>query len=388
MDYAKSKYALVDEAASYIESHLKYKWFTSPGTVYDLETLVLKDIKSITTFEPLKEFTKLKSLTFGVSNSRMTIPDLIGLDHAASLESLAFSSKTKINKNIEVISQMINLKSLQLFNVEQTLPDHLLSPLHSLQNVSFSKHNYESQSVLPDRVEHITLPFNDVEFIPDFTPVSSVRKVLLGSQTCQFRSLDSFKAVPDVEEIHLIAPKKLADISYVAQLQHLKILDANFAAVSDLSSFHEHQGIEELRLRGSAVESFQGMGVCPNLKVLYAEKTKLKSVENIREQFPQLEVLWIWETKVKDLHHLADMQTLKNLDVTKLKPKSWDFISTLAGLEILDLCKTSFSDPSLLLNLPNLKKLRLSGSEVDPESSSFKALEEVMLQREGNLIMK
>ncbi|MEO2215291.1 hypothetical protein ABGV40_30920 [Paenibacillus amylolyticus] len=81
------------------------------------------------------------------------------------------------------------------------------------------------------------------------------------------------------------------------------------------------------------MESFQGMGVCPNLKVLYAEKTKLKSVENIPDQFPQLAVLWIWETKVKDLHHLADMQTLKNLDVTKLKPKTWDFISTLTGLE-------------------------------------------------------
>ncbi|NMI06964.1 hypothetical protein HF638_23525 [Paenibacillus sp. SZ31] len=97
----------------------------------------------------------------------------------------------------------------------------------------------------------------------------------------------------------MIAAKKLADISYVAQLHHLKILDANFAPVTNLSPFHEHQGIEEIRLRGSAVESFQGMGVCPNLRVLYAEKTK-----------------------VKDLHHLADMQTLKNLDVTKLKPKS------------------------------------------------------------------
>ncbi|MDT9721996.1 hypothetical protein QVE09_24105 [Paenibacillus sp. ClWae2A] len=147
MDYAKSKYAIVDGAASYIESHLKYKWFTPPGTAYDLETLVLQDIKSITTFEPLKEFTKLKSLTFGYAN-------------------------------------------------------------------------------------------------------------------------------------------------------------------------------------------------------------------------------------------------IENLDVTKLKPKSWDFISTLTGLEILDLCKTSFSDPSLLLNLPNLKKVRLSVSDVDPESSRFKALEEVMLQREGNLIMK
>lgn len=59
---------------------------------------------------------------------------------------------------------------------------------------------------------------------------------------------EAASAFPDVEKIHLIAPKKLADITYVAQLHHLKVLDANFAPVSSLSPFHEHQGIEEIWL--------------------------------------------------------------------------------------------------------------------------------------------
>lgn len=80
------------------------------------------------------------------------------------------------------------------------------------------------------------------------------------------------------------------------------------------------------------------------------------------------------------------MHSLKNLDLTKLKPESWDFISTLTGLEVLDLCKTSFSDPGLLLELPRLKKLRLSGSNADPHSGVYKELEDAILNRNGELI--
>lgn len=80
------------------------------------------------------------------------------------------------------------------------------------------------------------------------------------------------------------------------------------------------------------------------------------------------------------------MHSLKNLDLTKLKPKSWDFISTLTGLEVLDLCKTTFSDPALLLKLPRLKKLRLSGSHVDPQSGAYKELEDAIINRNGELI--
>lgn len=33
---------------------------------------------------------------------------------------------------------------------------------------------------------------------------------------------------------------------------------------SDLSPFYQHDSIEEIRLRGSSVESLQEMGICPN----------------------------------------------------------------------------------------------------------------------------
>ncbi|WP_138756180.1 hypothetical protein [Paenibacillus sinopodophylli] len=386
MDYDKSKKALFNEATSYVDNYKKYAWFHEPDSIYELDTLKLLNIKQIKTFEPLKEFANLKKLEFGTTDSKMTIPDLIGLDYAANLEQLAFVSKSTIKNNVQTIARLTKLQSLGLYNVPHTLPDQLLAPLHSLKTVSFSKDNYDSQTVLPDSLETISMSFDGIDTLPSFAPALGVKKVSLGFNSCQLQSLNSFEIFPNVEEIKLVAAKKLVDISYVTQLKKLKILDANFCSASDISPFYQHQSIEELRLRGSAVESLQEMGVCPNLKTLYIEKTKLKSIENIKEQFPQLELLWIWGTKVKDLQALTDMQSLKNLDLTMLKPKSWAFISTLTGLETLDLCKTSFSDASSLLDLPLLKKLRLSGSQVDFKSSNYKELEKNIINRGGKII--
>ncbi|WP_042203011.1 leucine-rich repeat domain-containing protein [Paenibacillus camerounensis] len=386
MDYAKSKAAIAEQAALYIQKYKKYAWFHEPASLYELDTLKLLQVRKITTFEPLKEFTSLKKLEFGTTDSSMTIPDLAGLEAAASLEHLSFISKSTIKNNIEALSRLENLQSLQLFYVRHTLPDQLLAPLKSLKSVSFSKNNYDSQTILPDSLETVSMSFDEIANLPAFAPHKGVKQVSLGGQTCQLENLDSFRVFPEVEEIRLIAPKKLADLSYAAELRKLRVLDANFAAAADVSPFFQHEGIEEIRLRGSSVEQVHDMGVCPNLKTLYLEKSRLKSIDGIREQFPQLELLWIWETLVKDLEPLTGMHRLKNLDLTKLKPKSWDFISTLTGLEVLDLCKTSFSDPGQLLKLPRLKKLRLSGSNADPQSGVYKELEDAILNRNGELI--
>ncbi|WCT56658.1 hypothetical protein PQ456_03810 [Paenibacillus kyungheensis] len=385
MDYEQSKRHIVEQANLYISNHRHYKWFQHSGSVYELETLKLLDIKGITTFAPLKEFPYLKSLEFGTTNSTLTIPDLVGLEQASHVERLAFVSKTKIKHNIEVIAQLSNLQSLGLYNVQQTLPAHLLSELTSLQSVSLSKHNYNSSASLPASLEEISITVDGLDTLPSIPPATGVKKVLLNGNRCQINTLHSFAIFPNVEEIKITAPKTLTDLSYVSKLQRLKVLDINFAPVSDLTALDQHPTIAEIRLRGSLVEQLDSITSCPALRTLYLEKSKLQSIANIRTQFPQLQQLWIWGTKVKDLSPLTDMSTLQNLDVTMLKPKSWDFLATLTGLEVLDLCKTSFADPQLLLELPNLKKVRLANSAVDVESDAYHKLEHVILARGGVL---
>ncbi|MEJ8305700.1 hypothetical protein [Saccharibacillus sacchari] len=384
--YNKSRQALVKEAEAYIAKQRQYAYFQVPGSPEELEVLKIMQPRSISTYAPLKEFTRLERLEFGTTDSKMTVPTLAGLEAAVYLKSLGFVSKTTVTEGIEAIAELRRLETLQLRQLVQPLPPDLLTPLKSLRQLGLSRFNYQSPNELPPALEELSLSFSEVERVPPYASAPSVRKVSLGAQTCGLEDLGSLRVFPNIEEIRLLSPKRLTNLDHVAELTRLRILDANFCQVSDLGGFHNHPSIHDLRLRGSQIRSFREMGRCPELQILYAEKTKLESIEGIREQFPKLELLWIWGTKVKDLRPLEGMTHLKNLDVTLLKPKAWDFLLTLTSLERLDLSKTSFSDPKLLLDLPALKWVRLSGSKAERGSEDCLKLESLLQARGGELV--
>lgn len=384
--YEKSKQALSKEADAYIAKQRQYAYFQVPDSPERLEVLKIMQPRSVSTYAPLKEFTRLKRLEFGTTDSKMTVPTLAGLNAAAHLKSLGFVSKTTITQGIEAISGLSGLETLQIRQLAQPIPPDLLTPLKKLRQLGLSRFNYESLNELPPALEELSLSFSELERVPPYRSAPSVRKVSLGAQTCGLEDLGSLRVFPNVEEIQLLSPKRLTHLDHVAELTRLRILDANFCQASDLSGFRNHASIQDLRLRGSQIRSLREMGRCPELKILYAEKTKLESVEGIREQFPKLELLWIWGTKVKDLRPLEGMTRLKNLDVTLLKPKAWDFLLTLTSLERLDLSKTSFSDPRLLLDLPSLKWVRLSGSKAERGTEDWLKLESLLQARGGELV--
>jgi len=384
--YGKSKQALLKEAEAYITKQRQYAYFQVPDAPEALEALKIMQPRAISTYAPLKEFARLERLEFGTTDSKMTVPTLAGLDAAVRLKSLAFVSKTTVTQGIEAIAGLSGLETLQIRQLVQPIPPDLLSSLTNLRQLGFSRFNYESLSELPPALEELSLNFSEVERVPPYRSAHSVRKVSLGAQTCGLENLGSLRVFPNIEEIRLLSPKRLTDLNHAAELTKLQILDANFCQASDLGGFRNHPSIQDLRLRGSQIQSFKEMGHCPELRILYAEKTKLESVEGIREQFPKLELLWIWGTKVKDLRPLEGMTRLKNLDVTMLKPKAWDFLLTLTGLESLDLSKTSFSDPKLLLELPALKRVRLSGSKAERGTEDWLSLESLLQARGGELV--
>ena len=387
-DYDQSKRALFNEADAYIGKYRQYAFFHEPDSPQELESLKIMQPRLISTYEPLREFPGLQRLEFGTTDSKMTVPDLSGLEAASDLRHLSFVSKTTVKRGIEAISGLSRLETLHLTYLVQAFPKELLSALHRVRELSLSRFNYESPSALPPALEKLQLRFDDLVSVPDYEPAPTVRELQLGAQTCRLADLGSLHVFPNVEKVLLISPKKLTDLSHAAELSRLRVFDANFCAASDLGGFHEHPAIEELRLRGSGITTLKEMGVCPMLKTLYVEKSKLASIEGVGEQFPLLELLWIWGTKVKDLRPLQGMYRLRNLDVTLLKPKDWDFLPTLTGLERIDLSKTSFADPSLLLNLPALKWVRLSGSQAEPGTKAWLELEQMMQDRGGELVYR
>lgn len=386
MSYEKSK-ALIDrEAESYIENHKKYVWFKAPSSIYGLETLKLLNVKGITTFEPLKEYTHLKAIEFGTTDCVMTIDTLNGLDANKGVTDLTFMCKTKVNHDIEVIGKMRSLTKLGLYNVVQAVSEDLLASLDQLKSVSLSKDNYQSITVLPENLASISLNFDAISVLPKWNTCPSLTRISLGANTSAFTDLDSLTCFPNLEILQMLSPKRLTDIGILRQFASLKEVDLNFSSVADLSALAQKKHLESLKLRGSAVSSIQEMFPVPTLKDLYLEKSKLECIDGIKENLPNLECLWIWETKVKDLNPLAGMTSIKELDVTLLKPKSWDFIATLTGLHKLDLCKTNFADVHLLMELPELKEVRFSKSKTDVTTEAYKKLIDQLESRGGKVI--
>ncbi len=386
MDYAKSKQALVNEASAYADKQRKYAFFRMPDSPEQSESFKILSPRAISTYEPLREFTRLKRLEFGTTDSKMTIPDLTGLEAAATLKQLSFVARTTVKRGIEAIAGLKRLEELYLGYLVQELPSDLLFSLPRVRKLSLSRFNFDSPSALPPSLQELSLNFNELDRVPPYAQAPSVRKLSLGAQTCGLKDLGSLRVFPNAEEIRLLSPKKLHDLTHIAELRKLRILDANFCPAANLGGLHAHPAIEELRLRGGGARTLAEMSVCPKLKILYLEKSALASIESIREQFPALEQLWIWGTKVKDLRPLTGMVRLRHLDVTLLKPKSWDFLPTLTGLERLDLSKSSFSDVKLLLDLPSLRWVRLSGSFAERATADWLALERKLQKRGGELV--
>jgi len=385
MDYEPSKKAIISQVENHIEKHKAYVWYKVPTSLFEIEEIKLLNVKEITDFSPLKEFKNLKSLIFGTTDCSMTIKDLKGLSSAQTIESLTFMCKTKIKSNIDEISKLLNLKSLGLYNVIHEIPEDLIKNLDKLEKVSLSKQNYASLAGLSAHLKEVSINVDSIAEFPNWDTVATITHVNIGSNTCQFENLNSFSRFPNVQSIKLNAPKKLNDISFVKSLNNLKSIEINFAPIDNLQDFSDHSAIEEIKLRGSNVTDLSNLGTLSKMKILYLEKSKLKNIDDIKVTFPNLELLWIWDTKVKDLSPLRGMTTIRELDATKLKPKSWDFISSLTGLETLDLCKSTFSDINLINELPKLKYVRLSGSKVDPKSDSYKSFKEQIESREGRV---
>jgi internalin A len=374
VDYEKSKALIVQEARYHFEWRSSHKQL--PGSEWDMEEITIRNVKGITTFEPLKEFTKLKRLEFGSSNSSLVIQDMEGLDTVPGIEELHFNSKTTIKKNIEVIARMDNLKSLGLKEVVHPVPSDLVASLKNLRFLSLSAKNYVSVKALPENLEELGLWFDALGSVPDYGVVEGLKTIHIGNISCKINNLDSLENFPNLESIRLYTAKVLTDISVVAQLSKLQVLHANHAGIKDLFALSGHKAIKQLHLRGTAVENIKEMGHCPELEILYLEKSKVKSIEGIREQFPKLRLLWIWHTKVKDLSPLTGMKQLENVEFSDMEPKSWDFLPTLTGLEVLDLYGSSFTDLSLLEPLSGLKRVRVVKSGATADSAQYPALAE------------
>ena len=230
-------------------------------------------------------------------------------------------------------------------------------------------------------------------------------------------SLAPFALLRKVERIAL-NKVKCADTKPLAACANLKVLEARYCDIADLSGLAGLQRLETLDLYGSTMSaSFAPLATCPRLKKIdyYAVKgpqsvydslgalkqvkefhgglTKMTSVKWLLG-VPQTETLVVFAEKIDDLSPISTLVNMTyfkgwNMDGGRMAPSLGDLsflapckrlrnlalpgsaytstvvIGTFADLEELDLSRAKQPvDVSFVKQLPKLKRISLYGTEV------------------------
>ena len=99
----------------------------------------------------------------------------------------------------------------------------------------------------------------------------------------------------------------LAGVEYCSDLA---VLSANLTAIDNLGPLSNALKLTELRIRKTNVKSLSPLFQNDSLETLYAEKSKLTEIDGIAEGLPNLRLLWLFDTKIKDLSPIAGVKAV------------------------------------------------------------------------------
>jgi Leucine-rich repeat (LRR) protein len=130
--------------------------------------------------------------------------------------------------------------------------------------------------------------------------------------------------------------------------------------------------IDIARIKASVLQSssLKGIEYCVNLIYLRSGSGKISDISALRE-LVRLETLRLHDNQISDISDLSGLVNLKELHLEANSIRDISPIAKLKSLEIFDLSsnKRRLLDVSVLLKLPNLKKVDVSGSLIEDKSA-------------------
>lgn len=384
-------------------------------------TLEGADIQNL---EDFKYFTNLRGLVLKDTD----IQDLSPLLFLKELDTLEIYGGNI--KDLDVIGQMENLDSLVLYDI----PISSIQPLekmHNLWKLGLGGLPINDISVLASmrKLYWITLerlPLTDVsalEYLPGLFELeiidTPVIKIPLLSESLELLTLKNTN-VTDISEIpgsiRVLKAwgNQIKDFTPLSSLPNLTTLYITDVDLSGQSSPLSLQKLEVLSLRNCNLPNISFLGNCTKLDALALENNELENIDGINsfsslntlilsnnrlqridgvESIPYLEWLDVSENPELDLKPLADIHSLKRLDLSgiDLKDIQLDKLLNLPVLEALLLNDCGLNDIKFMKKFQSVHGLHVSNNHISDISeianmNASRKINEVVLDLSYNPI--
>jgi Leucine-rich repeat (LRR) protein len=174
--------------------------------------------------------------------------------------------------------------------------------------------------------------------------------------------LEALKGVPSLTHLDATVSRQFRDLSPLITLKQLQWLELrNCAGVTDISPLADLTSLQELRLRGcSTLLDLAPLAALRSLKHLTVSGASVLHDVSLLADLSRLQILNLSRSSVEDLRPLANISSLRELDLSGTLVTDVAMLTSLSQLQALDLSGTRVGNAAPLGNLSDLRSLNLS----------------------------
>jgi internalin A len=192
--------------------------------------------------------------------------------------------------------------------------------------------------------------------------VASYRPTRLALTGIGLHNLSDLSDVASLQQLRLLNTS-VTDLSTLSRLPLLRSLTLNGKSVKDVSSLTGLNDLTGLDLRGTAVSDLGPLAGLTNLQWLDVGGTQIADMKPL-SGMQRLQGLLFSDTKVKDLRPLANLHGLRWLDLQRTGVEDLTPLSGMTVLQVLQFAGTAVTDLTPLAGLRRLERVLLDDTSV------------------------
>ncbi|PPK68662.1 TIR domain-containing protein [Methylobacter tundripaludum] len=197
----------------------------------------------------------------------------------------------------------------------------------------------------------------------DLSPLASLNTLqLLDINTTEVASLSPLANLTGLHRLD-IGGTQVTDLSPLVRLSGLRQLIISLTEVTDLRPLATLGNLQQLDILGTPVTDLSPLAILGRLKYLEVSNTRVVNLSPLK-RLSSLQQFYALYTQIADLSPLANLRGLKQLNVSGTQIMDLSPLANLGGLKGLDVSYTKVTDLRPLANLEGLQQLNVLGTQV------------------------